>query len=284
LPGVKIPRDLNLCKEINCAANSDIVIVAVPSVAVCKITKELCGVIGGKTVVVNVAKGLDYGRTLRLSQVIAQNLASVSIAVLSGPSHAEEVALGIPTSVVSASEKIEAALFVQKTLSNGLFRIYANPDIIGVELGGALKNIIAIAVGMCDSFGYGDNTIAALMTRGLTEIARLGVAMGAKKETFSGLSGLGDLIVTCGSRHSRNRRAGVMLGQGLVIDEVIKVVGTVEGYYATKSAIEFAAKFGVEMPITNEMFQILYNGKSAEKAFSDLMMRPQKSETEPAEW
>ncbi len=229
-------------------------------------------------IVVNVAKGFEKGSLLRLSQVIAEELPEAKVAVLSGPSHAEEVARGIPTSVVVASDSAVTAQIVQSIMSGDNLRIYTSDDLIGVELGGALKNVIAIASGFCDGLGLGDNTKAALITRGLAEMARLGVCMGAKEYTFSGLAGIGDLVVTCTSQHSRNHRFGEKVGSGTPVNQALSEVGTVEGYYAAELAYSLAKKYKIEMPITEECYAILYENKDVKDVLNDLMRRPKRSE------
>ncbi|MCR5817147.1 MAG: NAD(P)-dependent glycerol-3-phosphate dehydrogenase, partial [Ruminococcus sp.] len=201
-------------------------------------------------------------------------------AILSGPSHAEEIGRGIPTTVVVASEDREVSYYVQNALSNKTFRIYVNDDVVGCEIGGSLKNIIALAAGVCDGLGLGDNTKAALMTRGLTEIARIGLAMGAERNTFAGLTGLGDLIVTCTSMHSRNRRAGILIGQGVAPDEAVRRIGTVEGYECTRNAYELSKRLGIETPITEQLYKILFCGTEPKDSIYNLMSRPKKDETE----
>ena len=202
------------------------------------------------------------------------------VAVLTGPSHAEEVARKVPTTVVTASDDREVSYYIQNTLSNDTFRVYVNDDVMGCEIGGSLKNVIALAAGVCDGLGLGDNTKAALMTRGTREISRLGVAMGAKLETFGGLSGIGDLIVTCCSMHSRNRRAGILIGKGVTPEEAVRQVGTVEGYVCTKNAWELSKRMGIEMPITEQLAKVLFEGEPAANAIKNLMGRPNRNETE----
>ena len=280
LPGVKIPESIAITGDLASAAEADLVILAVPSFAVRQTAHSLKAVLPQGAVVVNVAKGFEEEHLRRLSQVIEQELPQARVAVLSGPSHAEEVSRGVPTTVVAASRSEEAACLVQDTLMNPVFRVYVNPDLTGVELGGALKNIIALAAGVCDGLGLGDNTKAALMTRGLSEIARLGIRMGAKQETFAGLTGIGDLVVTCTSMHSRNRRAGILIGQGVAPKKAVEEVGMVEGYLATHSAYRLAQRYGVDMPITTECYEVLYHGKDPKDAIIDLMERPKRSEAE----
>lgn len=281
LPGVRLPDGIELTTSLEQVGGADIVVLAVPSFAVRMTAERLHGRLLEGTVVVNVAKGLEEDSLKRLSQVIAEELPHCRVAALSGPSHAEEVSRGMPTTVVAASLSNSAALLTQDIFMNPKFRIYLNHDLVGVELGGALKNIIALAAGICDGMKLGDNTKAALMTRGMTEIARLGVALGGSTQTFAGLSGMGDLIVTCTSMHSRNRRAGIFIGEGLTAKEAIDRVGmTVEGYRTTLAAYRLSKTVGVEMPIVNECYQVLYEDKDPHKAIGDLMMRQRKHEIE----
>ena len=226
-------------------------------------------------VIVNTGKGLEEDSLKTLSEVICEEIKTDKLVVLSGPSHAEEVARCIPTTIAASSHNMKAAEYVQKELGNSSLRIYLNRDVIGCEIGGALKNIIALCVGICDGMGYGDNTKAALMTRGIHEIARLGRAVGANILTFSGLTGIGDLIVTCTSMHSRNRRAGILIGQGVSPEEAVKRVGTVEGYFCCKAAYDLSRKLGVEMPITEQLNEILFHGGDVREALTKLMNRPQ---------
>ena len=280
LGGVMIPEEILVTTDKNAVGKSDIIIIATPSFAVeenalwLKETSLAAG-----AVIVSVAKGFEKKSLKRFSQVIGGILTDNKIVVLSGPSHAEEVARRKPTSIVAASEDSEAAKLVQKALMNENFRIYTNTDVIGVEVGAALKNVIAMAAGVCDGMSLGDNAKAALITRGISEIRELGVSMGAKKETFAGLSGLGDLIVTCTSQHSRNRRFGQLIGEGMNAKDALKAVGmTVESYYATAAAVQLADKYGVEMPITRECYEIIYNNQPISKAPQKLMSRTGKEE------
>ncbi len=278
LKGIKIPQEITITNSLEETFGADITILAVPSFAIRSTAKLLknaqCGI------VVNVAKGFEKGSLKLLSEVIAEELPDKKIVMLSGPSHAEEVSRGVPTSIVSASADLTAATFVQKTLISPTFRIYTNHDVVGVEVGGAMKNVMAVAAGIENGLKIGDNTRAALLTRGLAEIARLGAAMGAEGKTFMGLSGLGDLIVTCMSEHSRNNRFGNLVGQGVDVETALKTVGTVEGYYATEIARDLAKKYGVEMPISEECYNILYNGAKPLDAIKTLMTRPGKTEEE----
>ena len=282
LPGIHFPEDLIVSNHLEEAINnSKIVVLAVPSQAVRSICRQIKPFINNDQIIVDVAKGLEKGTGLRLSQVAKEELPYNPYVTLSGPSHAEEVSKFMPTTLVAACEDINFAQEVQDTFMSPSLRVYTNPDIIGVELGGALKNIIAFGAGMCDGLGYGDNTKAALMTRGITEIGRLGVAMGANVNTFTGLAGIGDLIVTCTSMHSRNRRAGILIGQGKSLDETLKEVKmVVEGITATEVAYEVSKKMNIEMPITSAIYSVLHEGKNANEVVVNLMMRSKKHEIE----
>ena len=277
LSGIKLPDEIAITSDLSAVKGSAITIIATPSIAVRQTAKRLSAE-KDFGIVVNVAKGFEKGSLLRLSQVIAEELPEAKVAVLSGPSHAEEVARGIPTSVVVASASAVTAQIVQSIMSGDNLRIYTSDDLIGVELGGALKNVIAIASGFCDGLGLGDNTKAALITRGLAEMARLGVCMGAKEYTFSGLAGIGDLVVTCTSQHSRNHRFGEKVGSGTPVNQALSEVGTVEGYYAAELAYSLAKKYKIEMPITEECYAILYENKDVKDVLNDLMRRPKRSE------
>lgn len=277
LPGIKIPDHITITSDINCASGSLITVIACPSVAVRSVAKQLSAV-ENHGIVVNVAKGFEKDTLKRLSEVIAEELPNDKITVLSGPSHAEEVARMIPTSLVAASKSFTAASIVQDVLASENLRIYTSNDIIGVELGGALKNVIAVCAGICDGLGLGDNTKAALITRGLSEMANLGVCMGADERTFMGLTGIGDLVVTCTSRHSRNNRFGNKVGSGMPIEQALKEVGTVEGFYATLMAYQLGQKYGVELPIINSCYKVLYENYRADTAVKELMMRPKRTE------
>ena len=277
LPGVKIPESIDFTADISCVSDADIVVIGVPSIFVRKVVRQAAPFIKPEMIIVDTSKGLEDGTYLRMSEVIREEVKDAPIVALSGPSHAEEVSRKIPTAISAASDDEKAALAVQEAFSNNVLRIYLNDDVIGCELGGSLKNIIALCAGICDGLGYGDNTIAALMTRGITEIARLGVAMGARLDTFFGLTGIGDLIVTCTSLHSRNRRAGTLIGQGVSPDEAVKQV---EGYYCCKAAYGLAQKMNVEMPITAQLFKILFEGGDINEPIKALMNRPSRYERE----
>lgn len=275
LPGVQIPNEIVLTSDISCIKGCDILIFGIPSSFVRGVAKEAKPFIDEHMTIVNTGKGLEENSLKRLSEVIEEELGVKDLVVLSGPSHAEEVARCVPTTMACASKNAEAAKYIQSELGNSFLRLYLNDDVIGCELGGALKNIIALCCGICDGMGYGDNTKAALMTRGIHEIARLGKACGAKVETFSGLTGIGDLIVTSTSMHSRNRRAGILIGQGISPEEAVKRVGTVEGYCCCNAAYQLAKKMGVEMPITEQLNKVLFEGGDVRDALGKLMNRPQ---------
>lgn len=280
LPGIKIPDSISFTSELSCVKGKDIVIFGIPVNFVRSVAAESAPYFEEKTVIVNTGKGLE-GKTLkRMSQVLEEEIPQCKMVVLSGPSHAEEVALGMPTTMVAASSEKGCAEYIQTMMSSDVVRIYNSSDVIGCEIGGALKNVIALCGGICDGMGYGDNTKAALMTRGIFEISRLGIAMGAQAETFAGLTGIGDLIVTCTSMHSRNRRAGILIGQGVAPEEAVKQIGTVEGYFCTKAAFELAKQQGISMPITEKCYNVLFNNGNVRESISELMVRPKKHETE----
>lgn len=284
LPGVILPENVSVSGDYACAQDCDLVVIACPSFPIRSVCKGVAPYIKEDAVVVSVAKGIERGTHLRMSQVV-QEVAGKSVVVLTGPSHAEEVGRNLPTGCLAACTDREKAEFVQQAFSSDTFRIYTSPDAAGAELGAALKNVIALCAGVTDGLGYGDNTKAMLMTRGLTEIARLGVALGANKDTFAGLAGVGDLIVTCTSMHSRNRRAGILIGQGKTAQEAMDEVGAVvEGYYAAESAWELAKELGVDMPITHAAYRVLYEGASAKDAVIELLHRRNKAESEDAGW
>ena len=284
LPGVELPKDMTFTFSCEEAATADMVVFASPSFAVRGTAKSFAPFLRNDAILVCVTKGIEQGTGFRMTQVIEQETGKTVVA-LSGPSHAEEVSRGIPTGVVAACKDKSIAEKVQQTFMSNTFRVYTCPDTVGVELGAAHKNVIALCAGVCDGMGYGDNTKALLMTRGLAELARLGLAMGAKRETFAGLAGVGDLIVTCTSIHSRNRRAGILIGEGCFPKEAMDKVGAVvEGYYAAKSAWELAQANGVEMPITRAAFQVLYENKDPREALAYLMHRDRTSEVEGAAW
>ena len=274
LPGVFLPRSIRLTGELSAAGEADMVSMAVPSFAIRSTARAVAAHLRPDTVVVTAGKGLEDGTLNRFSQVLEQELPTARVAVLSGPSHAEEVARRVPTLVSVSAKDMTAARQVQLALSQGNFRIYLNEDLLGVELGGALKNVIALCAGIVDGLGMGDNAKAALMTRGLAEIARLGKVMGARQSTFAGLSGMGDLMVTCGSMHSRNLRAGILIGGGETVEDTIRRVGTVEGYLAARAAWELACRYRVDMPIVEQCYRVCYEGMDPRKAVMQLMERP----------
>lgn len=280
LPGVKVPQKVKLTTDISEVRDKDLVILGIPTTFCRGVCEEAAQYIQPESIVVNTAKGLEIGTLKTMSEVTKESMPKNRVAILTGPSHAEELARGVPTTIVVASDDREVSYYVQNTLSNANFRIYVNDDVIGCELGGSLKNVIALAAGVCDGLGLGDNTKAALMTRGIREISALGIAMGAQSDTFGGLSGIGDLIVTCCSMHSRNRRAGILIGQGVSPDEAVERVGTVEGYTCTKNAYELAHRLGVEMPITEQLYAVLFDGLDPKMTIAALMQRPKKNETE----
>lgn len=280
LPGIPIPKGIGLTASLEELPLADVVLFAIPTGALREVAGKFKAFISKEAVLVNVGKGLEEGTMFTMSQVLEAVFPENKIVVLTGPCHAEEVGRGMPTTVVAASKDKESALYIQEILSSGALRIYINDDLLGCELGGALKNIIALCAGICDGMGFGDNTKAALMTRGMTEITRLGVAMGAKSDTFAGLAGMGDLIVTCTSMHSRNRRAGILIGKGLPPEQAVEQVGTVEGYFCAKVAFDLAKKLSVPMPITEQLHEVLWGGKSVHKALTELMERPSKAESE----
>ena len=282
LPGVPIPDSLDVTTDLHCA-NTGFLINATPSFGLIPTLTKAAPFVPADATVVNVSKGILHTQQgyRCMSQVISELLPGRNIVAVTGPSHAEEVGRGIPTVVLAACSRRESAELVQEVMMNESFRVYTTPDIVGAELGGALKNIIALAAGIIDGLQLGDNTKAALMTRGLTEMARLGVAMGGHSSTFAGLSGVGDLIVTCTSMHSRNRRAGILIGQGKSAEQALQEVGaTVEGYYAAKAAHEWSQNAGVEMPITDAVYSVLYLGKQPRDCVHSLMARNKKHEIE----
>ena len=285
LPGVAIPRGMQILNDLTTAATGrDLLVMAVPSHVVRQVAAQLPAFDPETApVIVNVAKGIENETFLRMSEVLADSIPGLptsKIVTLSGPSHAEEVSRQVPTAIVAASNSIETAEFVQNTFMNNYFRVYRSKDIIGVELGGSLKNIVAIAAGIADGAGFGDNTKAALQPRALVEMARLGRKLGADPMTFSGLSGMGDLIVTCMSRHSRNRYVGEEIGKGRTLQEVLdEMVMVAEGVKTTKSGYELSRKMKVEMPITEQTYRILFEGVDPKEALYELMLRDAKPET-----
>ncbi len=286
LPGVRLPEDMLFTTDLKEAVwGRELLVLAVPS-PYTRSTAHLLGNVAQKDqIVVNVAKGIEENTLDTLTDIIKEEIPQVKIAVMSGPSHAEEVGRGIPTTCVVGAKEKETAEYVQNMFMNESFRVYTSPDVLGIELGGALKNVVALAAGIADGLGYGDNTKAALITRGISEIARLGVKMGGKMETFCGLTGIGDLIVTCASMHSRNRRAGILIGQGHSMEEAMEEVKmVVEGVYSTKAAVELAEKYEVDMPIIEQVNAVLFHGKPASDAVKELMQRDKKLENSFLPW
>jgi len=275
-----IPDNVNAATSIEAVVkDADYVIFSVPSDAIREVANKAKSYINKDQIIINISKGIEDNSFLRISQVISQVYPENNIVILSGPSHAEEVVKKIPTAVVVSSLNIKAAEQVQDLFWEDYFRVYTNEDIVGVEIGGAVKNIIALAAGVLDGIGYGDNSKAALMTRGLSEIIRIGQVLGAKKETFSGLTGLGDLIVTCTSMNSRNRRAGILIGQGCKKDEAVNKIGmVVEGITACKAFYHLKEKYKTDMPITESLYNVLFNDKDPKEAVYQLMLREKKSE------
>jgi len=282
LPNILIPEDIKVTDDLKEAVdNKDVLILAVPSKAIRSVSKSLKDIIKDNQIIINVAKGLEEDTLKTMTDIIEEELKGKNpqVAVLSGPSHAEEVGKGIPTTCVVSAHNKELTLYLQNIFMNPSFRVYTSPDMLGVEIGGALKNVIALAAGIADGLNYGDNTKAALITRGIKEISLLGVAMGGEQSTFYGLTGLGDLIVTCASMHSRNRRAGILLGEGKTLDEAIKEVNmVVEGVYSAKSALMAAKKYNVEIPIIEQVNAVLFENKNAAEAVNELMIRDKKLE------
>jgi len=284
LPAAVLPDSLKISGDYGCVSGCKLVVMASPSFPARIVAKAVAPYIDEDAVVVSVTKGLEDKTHMRMSQVVAEATGREVVA-LTGPSHAEEVAIGIATGLLAASENQKMAEFVQDAFMADNLRVYTSPDPVGAELGAALKNVIALCAGITDGLGCGDNTKAMLMTRGLTEMARLGVSMGAHKDTFAGLAGVGDLIVTCTSMHSRNRRAGILIGQGKDAQTAMKEVGAVvEGYYAAKSAYELGKAQGIDMPITEAAYKVLYENADVKQAFGSLLTRQRKAESEDAGW
>lgn len=286
LPGVKLSEDtVFTTDEKEAVAGKDLLVMSVASSYTRQTARRISALVQPGQKIVNVAKGIEEGTLMTLSEIIEQEIPQADVAVMSGPSHAEEVGRGIPTTIVVGARTQATAEYIQNLFMNEVFRVYISPDILGMELGGALKNVVALAAGIADGLGYGDNTKAALITRGITEIARLGTAMGGKFETFCGLTGIGDLIVTCASMHSRNRRAGILIGQGKSCEEAMaEVQMVVEGVYSAKAAMALAKKYDVALPIIEQVNEVLFEGKSADQAVKDLMLRDKKIEVPAFPW
>lgn len=286
LPDLVLPEDLIFTADLEEAmTGKDLLVTAVPSVYVRSTAAKMNPFCRYGQVVVNVAKGIEESTLMTLSEILEEELPMADVAVLSGPSHAEEVSRGLPTTCVAGARSKKTAEYVQSIFMHEVFRVYTSPDVLGIELGGALKNVIALAAGIADGLGYGDNTKAALITRGIAEIARLGTVMGGKFQTFCGLSGIGDLIVTCASMHSRNRRAGILIGQGKTMEEAAKEVKmVVEGVYSAKAALALAEKYQISMPIVEQVNEVLFNGKPASEAVKELMLRDRTIESSDLPW
>ncbi|MGF0018269.1 NAD(P)H-dependent glycerol-3-phosphate dehydrogenase [Sporofaciens sp. SGI.106] len=286
LPGVKLPEDMVFTSDMEKAiVGKDFVVMAVPSPFTRGTARKMKPYVKEGQILVDVAKGIEESTLMTLSQQIEEEIPQADVAVLSGPSHAEEVGRELPTIVVVGAKTKETADYLQEMFMNEVFRVYTSPDILGMELGGSLKNVIALAAGIADGLGYGDNTKAALITRGIQEIARLGVKMGGAIESFTGLTGIGDLIVTCASVHSRNRKAGYLIGQGMSMQEAMdEVKMVVEGVYSTKAAVKLGKKYGVDLPIIEQVNAVLFEGKSASEAVKELMMREGKAEHTAKPW
>ncbi len=286
LPDLVLAEEIVLTEDMEEAMTGrDILVTAVPSVYVRSTAKRMNPFCRYGQVVVNVAKGIEESTLMTLSEILEQELPMADVAVLSGPSHAEEVSRGLPTTCVAGARTQKTAEYIQGIFMQDVFRVYTSPDIQGIELGGSLKNVIALAAGIADGLGCGDNTKAALITRGIAEISRLGTVMGGKFQTFYGLSGIGDLIVTCASMHSRNRRAGILIGQGKTMEEATKEVKmVVEGIYSARAALALSEKYEVSMPIVEQVNEVLFNGKSASEAVKDLMLRDKTIESSDIPW
>lgn len=286
LPEAEIPKEIRMTVDLKEAMeDKDLLVMAVPSVFVRETAKKMRPLCKDSQRIVDVAKGIEEKTLDTMSMILKEELPMAEVAVLSGPSHAEEVSRGLPTTCVAGSHKKAVAEYIQSVFMSPVFRVYTSPDVLGIETGAALKNVVALAAGIADGLGYGDNTKAALITRGMAEIARLGVAMGGKYQTYAGLSGIGDLIVTCASMHSRNRRAGILIGKGYSMEEAMKEVHmVVEGVYSAKAALTLSKKYGVPMPIVEQVNEVLFDGKPAKDAVSDLMLRDKRIENSDLPW
>lgn len=286
LPGVKLPKDMVFTSDLQAAVEGkEVLVLAVPSVFTRSTAKSMAPFVKEGQIVVCVAKGIEEDTLMTLSDIVEEEIPAAKVAVMCGPSHAEEVGVGLPTTVVAGASQKSVAERVQDIFMNEVFRVYTSPDVLGMELGGSLKNVIALAAGMADGLGYGDNTKAALITRGISEIGRLALKMGANYETISGLTGIGDLIVTCESKHSRNRKAGMLMGQGYTMQQAMdEVKMIVEGVYSAKAAIALAQKYNVDMPIIEAVNQVLFADKPAKEAVRELMQRDKRSEHSSLEW
>lgn len=286
LPGVKLADEISFTTDIETAIKDmDLLVLAVPSIFTRSTSKLMAPFVKDGQIIVCVAKGIEDHTFMTITDIVEEEIPQADVCVLCGPSHAEEVGQGLPTTVVAGAHTKKSAEFIQDTFMNETFRVYTSPDMLGMELGGSFKNVIALAAGMCDGLGFGDNTKAALIVRGISEVARLAMAMGAKPETVNGLTGVGDLIVTCQSKHSRNRKAGELMGQGMTMDEATKAVKmVVEGVYSAKAAYALGKKYQVDMPIIEEVNKVLFEDKSAREGVYDLMLREKRAENTMLEW
>lgn len=286
LPGVRLPEEMEFTTDMERALlDRDLLVMAKASPYVRTTSRELSHLIPDGQLIVNVAKGIEADTLMTMSDIILEEIPQSNVAVLSGPSHAEEVGRGLPTTIVAGAHDRETAMYVQNVFMNPVFRVYTSPDILGIELGGSLKNVIALAAGTADGLGYGDNTKAALITRGIAEITRLGIAMGAQPDTFYGLSGIGDLIVTCASVHSRNRKAGYLIGKGYTMQQAMDEVRMiVEGVHSARAGLELSEKYGIETPIIRAVGEVLFENKSPRLAVDELMQRVKKDELAPELW
>lgn len=286
LPGVKLPEDMEFTTDLKeTIEGKEFLVLAVPSVFTRSTSKSMAEFVKKGQIIVCVAKGIEENTLMTITDVVQQEIPEADVAVMCGPSHAEEVGVGLPTTVVAGAKTKETAEKIQDLFMNDVFRVYTSPDMLGMELGGSLKNVIALAAGMADGLGYGDNTKAALITRGISEISGLAQAMGANMKTLYGLTGIGDLIVTCESRHSRNRKAGMLIGQGYTMDEATEEVHmVVEGIYSAKAALALAKKYEVQLPIIEEVNQVLFENKSAKEAVRELMVREKRTEHSGLTW
>ncbi|MDO4799480.1 MAG: NAD(P)H-dependent glycerol-3-phosphate dehydrogenase [Bacillota bacterium] len=286
LPGVALPATIEFMTDrAKALRGAEVAVLAIPTQQLRRVYQDMveAGEIDPSVILVNVSKGLEMQTGRTISQIVHEMTPHARFCCLSGPSHAEEVGKCFPTAVVAAAEDLEIAKTIQDLFSNSYFRVYTNDDVVGVEISGALKNIIALAAGIVDGLGFGDNAKAALITRGIHEITKLGLEMGARRETFAGLAGVGDLIVTCMSMHSRNRRAGILIGSGKTLDESVRSIGmVVEGAYTCKAVNDILSAYDVEMPITRELYRVLYEGRNAADALAELMRRDKKHETDCA--
>ena len=286
LPGVILPETVTATTDLGAAvSDKDLLVLVVPSPFIRSTAKKLAAVCPEGQKIVCAAKGIEEETLLPLSEVILSEIPSAQVGILSGPTHAEEVGIGLPTTIVAGAQTKEYALYLQEIFMSPVFRVYISPDMLGMQIGAALKNVVALAAGIADGLGYGDNTKAALITRGIAEITRLGVKMGGSPETFAGLTGIGDLIVTCASMHSRNRRAGILIGKGASASEAMEEVGqVVEGVFSAKAARALAEKYGVDMPIITQVCRVLFEGADPSEAVQSLMMRDGRAESSALEW